>query len=431
MSAPVRKAVRGLAALLAAALLSPMADARPVRVWTMKEAADKADVLVTGEVLAVSRGRTLEPDETRWHAPILQMHARIRVLRSFARPGKPDIPKGCEISLAYSAVDWQKGTVIVNGPSFPRLHVGNVFVFPLRATAEGAAWELIDEEDHGLLVPSARDPLPNGRVKTGVDFLHSELAAAFCRGTYEDIHRGARYVRWLHRVEDLDAVYALIRTHTGDDQERWLSITTASYCAMALQRPKIAELLRDAERAEPHRLLERLTAKALAHLRPERLDDRLIAHAIRHADVHNWGTAVTIIKNYPRHPTAMRLLREALKDARPGAVYIAQYIIKEKDHPLLADAIEASRKLLLRRGESEAATLRPACLLIREYGDEASLALLLDEIRQAQKADRKRYGALFQSCADSNSPRMIGLPPACQVMNGLTRPAVAMPPRNP
>ena len=369
MGASIRNAVRGVTALLIAALLPSMADARPVHVWRMEQAADKADVLATGQVLAVRRGRALAPNETRWHAPILQMHARIRMLRSFARPGRPNLPKGSEISLAYSAIDWEKCSGIANGPSFPDLHVGNVSVFPLRASREGGVWQLIDEEDHGLLVPSAKVPLPNAHAKTGVDFLHSELAAAFCNGTYEDIHRGARYIRWLDRLEDLDAVYAVIRDHAGDDEERWLSISTASYCAMALQRPKIAELLRDAEGATPERPLERLTARALGHLRREGLEDRLIAHVLAHADVHNWGTAVTIIKNYPRHPTALRLLRNALKDARPGALYVAQYLIKEKDHPLLADAIEASRKLLLRREESEPATLRAACLLIREYGD--------------------------------------------------------------
>ena len=409
MSASIRKAIRGLAALSIAAALSSGVDARPVHVWRMEELAGKADVLATGEVVVVSRGRTLAANETRWRTPILQMHARIRILRSFSRPGKPVLPKNSEISLKYSAIDWEKCSGVTNGPIFPRLSVGEIRVFPLRASKEKGGWELIHEEDTGLLLPATVEPLPHERPETGVGFLRSELAGTFARGEYREIYQAARYVGWLHREENVNAVYELIRKHTGDDQERWLSIATASYCAMVLQRPKIAELLKDPERATPERSLGSLAARALGHLRPEGLDDRLIAEAVKHAGVHQWGTAVTIIKNYPRHPTAMRLLGDALKEGRPEAVYVAQYIIKEKDHPLVGEAIEGARKVLLRPGKPEPRGLRAACELIRDYGDDETFALLLDEIRKAQKADRKRYTMLFQSNLYSKSHRTIAL----------------------
>ncbi len=164
MNASIRKAVRALAALSIVAVLSSAVDARPVHLWRMNELAGKAEVLATGEVVAVSRGRTLAPNETRWRTPILLMRARIRILRSFSRPGKPGLPKNSEISLKYSAIDWKKCTGIANGPTFPNLHVGNVFVFPLRASKEGGAWELVDEEDHGLLVPSTRTSPASGAI---------------------------------------------------------------------------------------------------------------------------------------------------------------------------------------------------------------------------------------------------------------------------
>ena len=56
------------------------AAARPVRVWTMDEIADKAEVLLVGEIVEISAVEKIDADKTRWNTPLLRMAAKIRVL---------------------------------------------------------------------------------------------------------------------------------------------------------------------------------------------------------------------------------------------------------------------------------------------------------------------------------------------------------------
>src|SRR5438552_1669583 len=67
------------------------ASARPVRVWTMDEIADKAEVLLVGEIVEISAVEKIDADKTRWNTPLLRMAAKIRVLRTFKRNGAPAI----------------------------------------------------------------------------------------------------------------------------------------------------------------------------------------------------------------------------------------------------------------------------------------------------------------------------------------------------
>ena len=66
------------------------ASARILRVWTMDEIADKAEVLLVGEIVEISAVEKIDADKTRWNTPLLRMAAKIRVLRTFEHVIDPE-----------------------------------------------------------------------------------------------------------------------------------------------------------------------------------------------------------------------------------------------------------------------------------------------------------------------------------------------------
>src|SRR6266516_3017015 len=85
------------------------ASARILRVWTMDEIADKAEVLLVGEIVEISAVEKIDADKTRWNTPLLRMAAKIRVLRTFKRNGAPAIQQAKQIVLVYEVADWERG----------------------------------------------------------------------------------------------------------------------------------------------------------------------------------------------------------------------------------------------------------------------------------------------------------------------------------
>jgi len=153
-------------------------------------------------------------------------------------------------------------------------------------------------------------PRLDGKVATGIALLRSELAGAFSTGRYATIFKAAKYLRHLrHWEKQFEETYKLIAQDVADDQDRWLSIAVACYSAMGVPQPKISDLMTSAEHP---RTLAAFAAKALGHIDADGLDDRFIALSIKQSHAHTWGTAVTISVNYSGHPTAIRLLEQAL-----------------------------------------------------------------------------------------------------------------------
>ena len=410
----ILKVVVGSLVVVAVATWSPFADARPVSFWNPKRIVAKAEVLVVAEVLEVTEQEHVAKERNRWKIPLLHMNARIRVKRFFEISGKHTIREAEPITLTYCAIDWENCKAIVNGPNFPDLSHGDIVVFPLRKTIRQGqdSWELIHEEDFGLLTPAVIEQLRlDSEVKTGIAFLRSELAGAFSTGRYETVFKAARYLSHLYDWDkQFEETCKLIARHVGDDQDRWLSIAVACYSAMGMPRPKIGDLPTSAE----HRGLQAaLAARALGHIDVDGLDDRFIALSMKQCTIHTWGTAVTISVNYSGHPTAIQFLKKALEAPTPEAVYIARYIIKEKGHPLCDAAVNAAASVLTQPDTSDSSGFRAACELIRDYGDEKAFALLLEDIRESQKTDRERYMKLWQACAYTKNRRLI---PICRIV---------------
>jgi len=410
---------RIVSALLAIALASPPANAGLVSHWYPKSIAAKAEVLVTGEVLEVTEGGRVPRAESKWDTPLVHMAAEIRPLRSLTVRGKERVQDGGAISLSYYAIDWENCRGVANGPEFPGLSVGDIYVFPLRKASPGskAHWQLLDEEDLGLLIPAASAAIQEiGRASTGLDLLRSELAGAFAKGGYETAFEAAQYVSDFGSVEQLKPVYQMIDKHVAGDEGRWLRIATACYCAMGVPRPKIAELLNSREHQRP---LACLAADALGHVSRRGIHERLIVECMKHCKLHTWGTAVTVTLNYADHPAAVGLLTEALRQGRPEAVYVARHIIKDAEHPLLPAALDAAVRTLSTRPTPDFSCLSAACGLIRDHGSEDAFALLIGEIRRCQEVDRERYLLLWQSCAYVKHRRLI---PICRILIDDRRP---------
>jgi len=404
---------------MALALVVAAAGARPVKFWTLEEIAGKSDVLAVAEVLDTRKVRSVPAAQSRFGCAINERSARVRVLRVHSQGGAPiGLKRGEVLAIRYWAIDWTKTQGIANGPSFPDFRKGEIHVFPLRRR-EGAGpdrFELLSDEDFNLLVPAARKRLPVDNIDMGIEFLRAELAGALAKGRYADIVRAGEYLSSMHDGAALAPISRLVAKQVGNDEERWLDIAVACYCAMPLQRSGIDDLLRDGKRKRP---LERLIATALVEAGDNGLDARIIAKAIEHAPLHAWGTGITLQQNYPRHPVTFERLGEALANGVPGALHVARTLVRDAEHPLLPAALPAARRRLLVRERLERSdwgafgTLRPACELIRDYGSDDDLAVLVDEVRRAQKADRTRYVMLWVSLAYTKSRRLL---PICRVM---------------
>lgn len=410
----VSKAILRITAVLSCVLLSNSTDARPVYSWTMQELAKQADLLLVGEVLDVESAGTISPGQTHWTIPLLRMKASVRVLRVFPSSEKFTVATGDLISLEYQAIDRDKTNGVVNGPEFPSLSIGDVFAFPLRkATAGKEVWKLIGEEDSGLLVPCAKEPLRAGALNNGVEFLQLELAGTFTKGKYQEVFKAGTYLYYcLHHgaSESFDTLFNLVTDHAGDDEPRWLEIAVATYCSMGGPRPKIADLLKTQAQASPQAAL---VAKALSHVQRTDLESNIITESLRHSQVHTWGTALTLSTNYPRHPTTLKLLARTLKNDQPEGLYIVRFLIRAKDHPLVRTAVSAATRMLTRSKSPDSGSIWAACELIRDYGDEKEFALLLDELKKAQNADRRRYRMLWQASAYAKNQRLI---PICGIV---------------
>ncbi len=425
-----RLASAGRRAAVVLALAAAAATARPVQHWTLKKLAHDNDVLVVGEVLGTATVRAVPREQSRWQCALLEKAAKVRVLRTQPRRLAARLTPNEVLSIRYWALDLTKPVAIVNGPEFPEFHKGEVWVLPLRSV-DGKGPErlaLLGDEDFGLLVPAAAERLPEAGIEMDVEFLRAELAGAFARGRYADIVRAGTYLSRVYDAGEVAAVSRLVARHVGEHEARWLDIAVAAYCAMPMPRSKLAELLADGKRRRP---AESLVALALARVRPEGRDARIIATAIDHVSLHAWGTAVTLADNYRRHPLTVTRLGQALAADAPDAVYVAAMLVRDREHPLLAAALPAARRRARLRERSQPGnwrgfnTLRAACELLRDYGSDEDFAALLDELRRAQTGDRERFMRLFQSVAYAKTRRLL---PVCRlaiddtgVLSGKTR----------
>jgi len=384
--------------------------ARLINPYNFKRIAKEADLLVTGEVVKTAAVKQIPAKQTRWNLTLTRMQAEIKVWRvGSAVPATAPAPvTGKTITLAYD-VPASSTQMMLEAPDFPHLVSGDVYVFPLRKAAKEkqAAWQLISEEDLGMLVPAIITPFVGQYAGSKQDFLVAELANAFAKGSYPQIHRAGLYgARYLNDPATADAIRRQVEAMIHNDLARWLQIIVATYSATGMPRPTIAEL---AQGKNPgYFTFLTLVQAALAHLDPWHRDEQLIAVALEHATTNPGGTKGMLAQNYPRHPTTIKLLTEMLNKDSCGALGIAASLIREKNHPLLSIAMLAALRQL-KRPEQAHGDYAAACTLIRDFGDAKAFSILLAEIAGAKKSDFARYRLLWSYCAYSGSSRTVAI----------------------
>lgn len=378
-------------------------EARPVEVWSMERLAESAQVLAVGEVLGTERAGEIAPENTRWGIHLLKMQAKVKVLRAYPDIAKLALGKDATIAVNYEAIDWEKTPDGGNGPIFPDISVGDIYAFPVIRFSESGAWDLVAKEGFGLLIPAVREPLKSVTPQNGVEFMQAELAGTIANGSYTDMHRAGKYLREadLYRSKTSQAVAACLEGRI--DEERWLQAAIASYSAMPTPLTSVDTLLTVADETSP---LREFVALALSHVKKEGLEERFIAASIRNMGVHGWATAITLSAEYARHPTTVKMLREAFAAGSPVALDVSHNIIKEHDHPLLPDALRAARTALSTRVDS---SYGPACRLMLTYGGDEDIRLLTKELRESQSQDVERYTTLWNCCFPHGSKRLIPL----------------------
>jgi len=404
-------------------LCADVAGARFHRVWSVESIAREAGAIVVGEVTQVATVGSLPGGQANWRHPLLQKQVKVRVLRSFSTAVGPPLAEGQVLSLPYLAIDVKADKRILEGPEFPLLSVGDVRAFPLwmAGSAPAKEWQLLDEEDYGLLMPCVRRALPGAPRSTAFEFLQAELAGTLAKGSYAEIYRIAEHLDTYLAFRERDpagGVQSLLARSIGNDDERWLEIAVAIYARGGTPAPTIPQLL-----APPPNLRcrHRFAAWALSQAGSADPEARLLRLAMDRAALHPEGTARIISLNYSA--MAQGLLEEALRRDRPEALRVASRVIADLSprlsveggsrsvsserlaargrlRELIAATVAAATRLLPRRGPVDDRCLYTAGRLIRSYGDGQAFSLLLDEIRIAQKTDPKRYALLWSSAFD-------------------------------
>jgi len=374
-------------------LVCPAASARPSRLWSFQSISETAELIVVGEVIEVVDRGPIAKEETRWNIPLRRMETEIRILRTFPRDVPEKLHSISLIRLEYNSTDHKKVFLLVNGPSFPHFSVGDIYAFPLRRSSpkERPVWELIDEENNGLLVPGATKPLrPDGKPQSGVEFLLCELVSAFVNGRYQDMTNAAKMLYSIREPDVRERFNDLLLMNIVQDKDRWTQIALAAYCSLSRNyRPRVDSLPATLE-GQQFRL--DLTRTALRQLPRSESDSLLIREAVKQTQSFPFEMANMLSNNYPRHPTAISVLREALKQPTPEMVFVASRMTKGATHPLFSPAANAAARLFVRKADfSPPYLVSGAAKLILRYGNENQQAQLLGLFRDSREQDREKF----------------------------------------
>ncbi len=419
------------AALLA---LATFAHARPVTPETITGMAKKADVLIVGEVLKIED--ISEEQSDTWKMPILHKRATIRVLRGI------NAASAATSDLSLAVVDYiaAKGNIPPDGPMFPNLQTGQVAVFPLKLTPE-KTWRFVSEEDAGMFAPALAREINSGWPATipgPVAFYYRELAGACLYGDFSTMARAAAYLNTVAGADQpADPIFGLFRAEIGEsnlrEDTRWVAIGTAAYIASGTPRPTLDALINGmvadgggagaAPRA-PTDVLPAVPSLRLATLCLRKsakfqLGERILMLLIaRQEEFSNtWGIAKALVDNFEGSPMMISMEQQTIRTGKPGALYIADYMVKDRYHPLAASAVEGARKVLARDGdardipkEAPYTTLhRQAQGLLLRAGTNEDFTFLLDIITETRPnpdkppsaRDEKLYQAIMLLAGDS------------------------------
>ncbi|HVT81053.1 MAG TPA: hypothetical protein VHM90_10385 [Phycisphaerae bacterium] len=379
----------------------------PAASETLSTLVEKSDLLVVCEVTRIEDGKTEKSE--KWNGLITTQRATLRVLRGI-QPADGAAASLEEIVVEYPAIKALQAPLNIVPPKFPVLTEGEISLLPLKKTEAG--WRFISELDNAMILPAAARMIAI-RPATASDYLVVELGSALLYGDYGTMGRVGKYLQAYNPgpgdTEHADprrpapnmgdAVFAIVQKGIGENvlrtDTRWIQMGTAVYNASGAQRPTIAALLQDdAPVGAPFTFARMAFRKAGA----SGLDRQIIRLTVGHQEDPGeaWNSATTIAINYANHPDLIGYERSALTGAQPGAIAVADLLIKDPAHPLAGSAGTAAREILDTKSNPLAKTVDPdtlrhaIALLIRVGGDE-DFDFFLEQITRAKTRESPQY----------------------------------------
>jgi hypothetical protein len=222
-----------------------------------------------------------------------------------------------------------------------------------------------------------------------------------------------------------DTVFMLMRAEIGEnlmrEDTRWVAVGVAAYIASGTPRPSIDALANGmitGERAVggtgdglPAVPSLRLATLCLRKASKFQIWERILMVLVNQQETPGaqWGVATALVNNYGDDPSMLAMEREAFRAGKPGAMYVADYMVKGREHPLAAAAAEGARKALAEdgparetpKGQPYAPALRAAEALLLRCGSDEDFAFLLEQVNQARLHDAGTYQALMLLADDS------------------------------
>ncbi len=161
----------------------------------------------------------------------------------------------------------------------------------------------------------------------------------------------------------------------------------------------------------PERASLRLAALCLRKASKLQLAERVLMVLMAHQEDAGMAPAIAtaLLDNFGEAPMMLAMEGQEFRSGKPGALYVADFMVKDRLHPLAKMAVEGARKALERDGAARdfpagaaySQALREALGLILRAGSEDDMAFLQRLIRSVGQSDAKLYQAIILLAGDS------------------------------
>jgi hypothetical protein len=137
-----------------------------------------------------------------------------------------------------------------------------------------------------------------------------------------------------------------------------------------------------------------LVARALRQVPSEQRTEGVIRNMLEHSDVHDWGSAATLVPEFKDNRLLLDLLPGYLAQSKPGALYIALWLARNGTLAVIQPSLSAASRAL-RSDQISVNDLSAACALIVKHGTDGQFAEFMAAFERAKSGDLERYRLLF------------------------------------
>jgi hypothetical protein len=322
--------------------------------------------------------------------------ATLRIHRSYSRQ-----VHGVRARITVRYVSYgDLGEGGVNGyPIWPRFDVGQTAVFPL-SPGENGAWRLVADEGVDLTVPAlVTPPATAGAPPSARTFILAELANALANGNTTSRYDAAVFLReqrgWPDGFrEDLERAI-------GTSDDRWLEVACALLASLGIPHPTIAELMANQNLPGGG---NQAAAWALAKGAKRDYPSRLIRCFLRNMPGYEWGAGNKLLE-FKDSPLVLASMKDLLSRDPAGSIYVAWVLVRNGQHGILPEALEAAVKLASAPDRVSMSRLQASSALLRDFGSESQFNVIPATLRRFKYKNEDAYRKLFGSVSYSQSRR--------------------------